>query len=115
MMLASCFYLSSCGINHALIVNDNQISTQVQLNTNNFEVVQKVKGSADVEYILTIGGVNRKQLYENAYANMLTNADLMNGSKAIVNVLTEEHLGGFPPFYYRRTITVSAHVIEFTR
>jgi hypothetical protein len=29
--------------------------------------------------------------------------------------VTEEHLGGVPPFYYTRTITVSASVIEFTK
>ena len=56
LLAVSFLWLSSCGINHALIVNDNQISTQVQLNTNNFEDVQKVKGSAEVEYTLTIGG-----------------------------------------------------------
>jgi hypothetical protein len=114
-VLASFFLLSSCGINSALVFNDNQISTRVQLNTNNYRVVKKATGHAEVEYIMAIGGMNRRQLYEHAYADMLSSADLMNGSKALINVLTEDHLGGFFPFYYKRTITVSAHVIEFTR
>lgn len=107
-------FLSSCGVNHALVLNTNQNTTQVQLGSNNFKVVDKVSGSAQVEYIFMIGGVRKTQLYENAYAAMVAKANLINGSKALVNIVTEEHLGGVPPFYFKRTITVSAHVIEFT-
>lgn len=71
-------------------------------------------GSAQVEYVFFIGGINRKQLYANAYADMVSKADLMTNSRALINVVTEEQFAGFPPFYTRRTITVSAHVIEFT-
>ena len=108
-------FLSSCGVNHALVLNTNQNTTQVQLGSNNFKVVDKVSGSAQVEYIFMIGGVRKTQMYENAYAAMVAKANLINGSKALVNIVTEEHLGGVPPFYFKRTITVSAHVIEFTR
>jgi hypothetical protein len=62
-----------------------------------------------------IGGVKKKQLYQNAYSAMLEKANILNGSKAIINIVTEEHLGGFPPFFYRRTITISANVIEFIK
>ncbi|MEO9871428.1 MAG: DUF6567 family protein [Ekhidna sp.] len=44
---------------------------------------------------------------------MVNKAEL-TGSRALVNIMTEEHIGGVPPFYYKRTINVSAHVIEFT-
>ncbi|MNL74767.1 hypothetical protein D3C87_2004500 [compost metagenome] len=64
---------------------------------------------------MTIGGMNKRQLYENAYSAMMKKANLLNGSKAIINVMTEEHIGGFAPFFVRRTITVSAQVVEFTR
>jgi hypothetical protein len=106
--------LSSCGANYAMVYNQNQNSTQVHLNSNNFKVVDKVKGSAEVSYVFVFGGVNKKQLYENAYSKMVESANLTSGSKALVNLVTEEHVGGVPPFYYTRTITVSANVIEFT-
>lgn len=106
---------SSCGINNALVGNFNQNTTHVQLSTNNYEIVAKVDGSAEVKYILGIGGLNKKRLYENAYADMVSKADLMSGSKALVNIVTEDHIWGVPPFYTKRTVTVSAHVVKFTR
>ncbi|NEN25676.1 hypothetical protein G3O08_19470 [Cryomorpha ignava] len=107
--------LSSCGVNSALILNNNQNSTMVQLSSNNYKVIDKVSGSAEVEYILLFGGLNKSQLYENAYSAMVEKANLVNSSKALINIVTEEHIGGVPPFYYKRTITVSANVIEFTQ
>ncbi len=107
--------INSCGINYAVMVNENHNATQVHLTENNYTIVEKVTGQADVSYILLIGGIKKKQLYENAYAQMVNSANLMTGSKALVNVITEDHMAGFPPFYTKRTITVSAHVIEFNR
>jgi hypothetical protein len=106
--------LNSCGVNNALIANLNQNATQVELSGNNYKTIERVSGSAEVEYILFIGGMDRRQLYANAYADMLNKADLMTNARALVNVVTEEHIAGVPPFYFKRTITVSAHVIEFT-
>ena len=112
--IASVFFLGSCGINHAIIMNHNENSTQVNLSSNNFKVVDKVSGSAEVTYVFFIGGINKKRLYENAYSAMMSKANLI-GSRAIVNLMTEEHIGGVAPFYFKRTITVSANVIEFTK
>jgi hypothetical protein len=113
-LVLSILVLSSCGVNHALIVNHNSNTTQVVLSANNFKVVEKVSGSAEVNYVLMIGGINQTQLYENAYSAMVNKANL-SGAKALTNIITEEHIGGFPPFFFKRTITVSAQVIEFTR
>lgn len=106
---------SACGVNAALIANLNQNATVVQLTENNFKVVDKISASSEVAYIFGIGGMNKRQLYENAYSAMMDQANLMNGSRAVVNLMTEEQVGGFAPFYMRRTVTVSAHVVEFTR
>ncbi|MEO1257977.1 MAG: DUF6567 family protein [Bacteroidota bacterium] len=114
-ILISLMLFSSCGVNYALIENQNQNSTQVHLANDNFKVVDSVTGNAEVEYVLFFGGLNKKQLYENAYANMVKSANLLSSSKALINTVTEEQIGGFFPFYYKRTITVSAHVVEFTR
>ena len=108
-------FLSSCGIGHALVTNHNQNATEVHLSGNNFKVIDQVNGSSETSFVLAIGGMNKRQLYENAYSTMLKKANLLNGSKAIINVMTEEHVSGFFPFFVRRTITVSAQVIEFTR
>lgn len=105
--------LTSCGVNEALVLNHNSNATQVHLASKNYTVIDQVTGTADVSYVLAFGGVNRKQLYQNAYSQLVKNADL-SGSRALVNIVTEQHLGGVPPFYFTRTITVSAHVVEFT-
>lgn len=107
--------LSSCGINYALINNVNANATQVQLSSNNFKVVDKINGSAKVSYVLAFGGMKKSQLYENAYSAMMDKANLKDHARAVINIVTDEHLGGVPPFYYTRTVTVSANVIEFNK
>ena len=114
ILAATVLLFSSCGVNNAFIANHNQNATQVHLSKNNYKVVEKVTGSAEVDYVLFIGGLNQRQLFENAYADMVDKANLMSGSKALINVVTESYIGGVPPFYYKRVITVSAYVIEFT-
>lgn len=104
--------LSSCGVSGAYVLNHNQNATQVTLSSNNFNVVGKVKGTSEASYVLFVGGLKKKRLYENAYTDMVTTANL-EGSQAIANVIHEEHFGGVPPFFIKRTVTVSAHVIEF--
>lgn len=107
--------LNSCGASHALISNSNLNTTQVQLAGNNFKVVDKVSGTSDVSYILGIGGLNKKQLFENAYSAMMDKANLKGGARAVVNNVTEEHIGGLFPIYFKRTVTVSCNVVEFTK
>ncbi|MFA9212589.1 MAG: DUF6567 family protein [Candidatus Methylacidiphilales bacterium] len=115
MLLFLAVFLSSCGIGTALVTNHNQNATEVHLSGNNFKVVDQVSGSSETSYVFAIGGMNKRQLYENAYSTMMKKANLLNSSKAIINVITEEHVSGFAPFFVRRTITVSAQVVEFTR
>lgn len=114
-LIALSMILTSCGVNNSIILNHNQNSTQVQLSSDNFRVIDKVTGSAEVEYIFMIGGLDKRQLYENAYSAMVSKANLTNAPRALVNIVTEEHIGGVPPFYYKRTVTVSAHVVEFIK
>lgn len=114
-LLTLAAFISSCGIGTALVTNHNQNATEVHLSGNNFNVIDQVSGSSETSYVLAIGGMDKRQLYENAYSAMMKKANLLNGSKAIVNLMTEEHVSGFAPFFVRRTITVSAQVVEFTR
>jgi hypothetical protein len=115
VLLLLATFLSSCGIGTAHVTNHNQNATEVHLSGNNFKVIDQVSGSSETSYVLAIGGMTKRELYENAYSTMMKKANLLNGSKAIINVMTEEHLSGFAPFFVRRTITVSAYVVEFTR
>lgn len=107
--------LTSCGANYAVTGNYNVNNTQVQLASANFNTVDKLSGSASTSYVFFIGGLGEHQLYENAYSKMMAKADLTKGSRAVCNVLTEEQIEGVMPFYWTRTITVSANVIEFTK
>jgi hypothetical protein len=115
MVLGSLILLNACGISSALVVNDNQNSTQVQLATNNYRVIDRITGSAEVSYVFLIGGMGQRQVYENAYSAMMQKAEMKQGARAIINVMTEENVSGFFPFFHTRTITVSAYVIEFTK
>ena len=113
--VAAVVTLSSCGMNYAVTGNYNVNNTQVQLSSANYATVDKISGSANMSYVLFVGGLGEHQLYENAYSKMMAKADLTKGARAVCNVLTEEQLEGFFPFYWNRTITVSANVIEFTK
>lgn len=114
LLLLAAFF-NSCAIGIAHVTNHNQNATEVHLSENNFKVIDQVSGSAETSYVLAIGGKNKRQLYENAYSAMMKKANLLNSSKAVINVITEEHLSGFAPFFFKRTITASAQVVEFTR
>jgi hypothetical protein len=115
LVAALVFACISCGINHAFVFNVNQNATQVNLSQNNYRTVATVLGSADVTYVMLMGGRNKRELFNNAYADMIRKADLSTGARALVNVITEEHVGGVPPFYFTRTVTVTANVIEFIK
>lgn len=107
--------LTSCGVNSAIVLNANQNTTVVELGEANFQNVGKVSGQSQASYVFLIGGVKKRQLYNQAYAAMLDQAELTKGARTVVNVVTEEHFGGLPPFYIKRTITVSGMVVEFTK
>jgi hypothetical protein len=114
-LIALPLLLASCGINQAIVLNQNQNSTQVQLTQDNFRNVGNVSGTANVKYILLFGGAKRRNLFGDAYSAMIASAELAKGPRAVVNVVTEEHIGGLPPIFFRRTLTVSGTVVEFTR
>lgn len=113
--ISAMLLFTSCGINTAYVLNSNQNSTQVHLRENNYKIIGRVSGSSEVSYIFMIGGMSKKQLYEDAYSAMMKDADLTSGSRAIINNFTEEQFSGFFPFAYTRRVTVSASMIEFIK
>jgi len=105
--------LSSCGVNTNLPFNLNANTTNVELSKKNFEVISTVTGESSATYILGIGGLKNRALYDMAKADMLKNANLVGGAKALVNVVTEQHITLVYPFYFKRRIIMSAHIVEF--
>ncbi len=106
--------LSGCGIHTALVGNLNSNVTSVELSKNNFKVLERISGTSSATYIMGIGGLSNKALIEKAKADMLSRNDLTGGSKAIVNMTVEEHIAVYFIIHCVRTVTVSAHLIEFT-
>ncbi len=115
LLLIVAFTFVGCGVNEHLSYNENQQQTSVQLSKANFIVVAKVKGEATATYWFGIGGIKEKALVEMAKADMLSKANILGKPRAIINVTSEiHHLGVLSPIYYRKTVIVSGHVIEFT-
>lgn len=105
---------SSCGFHNGLTSNFNNHNTEVVLSEANYTIVDSVMGSAKASYILGLGGVSKKSLIAEAKAEMLRNANLVGSSKAIINETVEVHTS-IVWFVRTKTITVSAHVIEFNQ
>ena len=107
-------YLSSCV--SILDIFDNYGRSEVQLNQANFKIVEQVSGSATVTYILGFGGNKANSLVGKARSNMLRKVDMIGKSMGIVNE-TIEYKDQFilGTLIYRRTFTITAHVIEFTK
>ncbi|MDO5105076.1 MAG: hypothetical protein Q4D72_04180 [Capnocytophaga sp.] len=91
----------------------NSHTTEVVLSKKNFKVVDRVKGEASDFYVLGLFGGMKKSLIEQARAEMLQKANLLDSSKAIVNETVEIHNAQFVLFS-KYTVTVSANVVEFT-
>ena len=116
IIFLSSILMTSCatGLHSGKFFNVNNNNTNVVLTKNNFKVVEKVTGNSTATYILGIGGISNKALIAKAKTNMLENANLIGNAKAIINFTTEVHTTQINPFFSRKTITVSAHIIEFT-
>ncbi len=109
------FVFASCGVNSALQVNHNTTVTNVTLSNANFKVTSRVMGTASQEYIMCIGAIDKTSLYANAKADLMQKANLVGSAKALINIIAEEHVGGVPPFYFKRTVTYTADIIEFIK
>ncbi len=114
VLIGLALILSSCGIHNGLTKNINNHTTEVVLSKNNFKVLESVQGESQATYILGIGGLSKNALVSAARANMLSKANIVGGSKAIINETVEIKHSIFP-FYRKYKVTVSGHVVEFTQ
>lgn len=113
LLLTGIALLSGCGLHTTVVGNLNNQVTNVELSQNNFKVIDKVSGQSTATYIFGIGGLSNKALIEKAKSQMLESANLVGNARAIVNLTTEDHITLVFPVFYRRTVNVSGHVIEF--
>lgn len=107
------FLMTSCGVHSAMVSNTNNNLTNVELNKKNFKIIEHVSGKSTATYFVGIGGLSNKALIGKAKAEMLKNANIEGGAKAIINLTTESHISIIFPIYYRKTVTVSGHIVEF--
>lgn len=87
--------------------------TEIELSRKNFKVINSVQGEAQAMYVFGIGGLSKKALISEARADMLSKADIVGGSKAIINE-TVEVKHSFLPFVRKFKVIISGHIIEFT-
>jgi len=113
LILTCTLLFSSCGIHSARMTrNLNNHSTQVHLSQNNFKVLKSVKGESSATYIWIYGGFKKDGIVSEARSQMLSQANLVGGAKAIIN----ENIEVETSFYWFVTtikVIVTADVIEF--
>ena len=105
--------LSSCATHFGLTSNLNNSTTNVILQTNNYKIIKKVKGTASGTSVFGIGG-SFKPLIEQARSEMLSSANLIGKPRAVINETVEINNKSYVGIVNVHTVTVSAYVVEFT-
>ncbi len=114
VLVATLLGVSSCQLHTPVAANLYQNNTNVVLQDNNYQIVQKVRGEAQADYFFYFGGFRKKGLIEEARAEMLESANLVGSSKAVINETVETSLTTIAGIYTNVKVTVSGYVIEFT-
>ncbi len=105
---------SSCGFHDGLTSNVNQSQTSVVLSQKNYKVLEKVAGAATANYVFGIGGFRAKALVDKARNNMIMKNKLTGGARAFIYPTVEIHSTFIFPFYFKKTVTYTSYLIEFT-
>ena len=113
LLIGITFLFSSCAVHNGLTTNLNNHTTEVVLSKKNFKVIESVQGEAQAMYVFGIGGLSKKAMIAEARANMLSKANIVGGSKAIINETVEITNSRFPIVRLYK-VTVSGHIVEFT-
>jgi hypothetical protein len=113
LLLLITILFSGCAFHKGLTTNSNVSTTEIVLSKNNYKVVERVQGESQALYILGIGGLSRKAMIAEAKNSMLSKANIVGGSKAIINENVEIKNSYFP-FVGVVKVVVSGYVIEFT-
>jgi len=111
---ATLLLFSSCATHSAYTGNLNTHQTNVVLSENNFIVTEHVSGSANATYVLGFGGLKKESLIDAARQDMYSKANLIGGSRALVNE-TFDTKSSFFLLFWKKKVTTSANVIEFKK
>jgi hypothetical protein len=112
-LIGMAILMPGCALHNGLTFNTNSHTTEVVLAKKNFRVTEMVQGESSATYVFGFGGLSRKAMIAEARADMLTQANMVGSSKAIVNE-TVEVKHSFFPFVRKYKVTVSGHIVEFT-
>ena len=109
-ILINFLFMTGCSTTSGNI--GHSIRTDVQLSQANYTVLKTVSGSAEADYFFNMGP-NKQDLYAQAKRDMISQADLIGGSRAIITVPpdTQETFFGF--IWTQKKVYVSGEVIEF--
>lgn len=107
--------LAGCGASREATHNIAEFQTQVVLQKKNFKVIGTVSGKSEQTYVFGIGGLSKKSMTESAMSEMMKRADLMDGSRAIINVNVQYKSKCVLGFVYNKvTAIATGTIIEFT-
>jgi hypothetical protein len=104
------FLLSSCA---ATFRGYTTNGTTVNLEQNNFTVVDRVEAYTTASYFLGIGGNKKDGLISEAKAKLSSKANLIGKPKALANEVVDIKTQIIFGIITRYTVTVSADVVEF--
>jgi len=96
ILIGFAFILSSCAINSGLTTNLNNLTTEVVLSKKNFKVIDIVQGKSQAMHIFGIGGLSKSAMIAEAKADMVSKANIIGSSRAIINETTEIQYSYFP-------------------
>lgn len=103
---------TGCGVFQPATSNINNLQTNVTLDDADYTVVKRVSGTATGRYILGFGGLRKKALIEEAKSNMLQEAGLEGGARAVINT-TVEYKANFFGVMTKLHVTASGYLVEF--
>ena len=106
-----CSLIAGCSTTEGYL--GHSICTDVQLNQANYVVLRSVTGTAEASYFFGIGP-SEQDLLGCAKRDMIEKAQLIGGSKAVINVTTDIKYKWFLIWHHVKAY-VSGEVIEFKR
>lgn len=114
ILAAMAVIFSSCSTSSPVnrYYNTHSTNANVELKRNNFKVINYVSGSASRNFVFWVGGLSRKNMIEEARAEMFRNAYLIGAPRVILNESIETSVKFFL-FYTKVKVTVSGYVYEF--
>ncbi|MDD3913648.1 MAG: hypothetical protein PHU62_10465 [Bacteroidales bacterium] len=112
LLIGVALFLPSCAIHEGLTRNLNSKTTEVVLSQNNYKIVESVQGTSKATYVFGIGGLSKQALIAEARADMLSKANIVGNSRAVINETVEVKHSLFPIIRLYE-VYVSGYIIEF--